>query len=140
MTAGTPSTRQSVSTVRVRYAETDQMGVAYHANYFVWFEVGRTDWLRTFGVTYRDLEAEGFLLPVIEAHCEYRASARYDDDLRITSTARLVSPFGESTLPVRVEEGWPEEVAYVPLGAPGAPAEVLMPPDRGPVRVQVSAA
>ncbi|MBL8135325.1 MAG: acyl-CoA thioesterase [Acidobacteria bacterium] len=92
MTAGTPATRRSVSTVRVRYAETDQMGVAYHANYFVWFEVGRTDWLRTFGVTYRDLEAEGFLLPVIEAHCEYRASARYDDDLRITSAARLVSP------------------------------------------------
>ena len=91
MTSGTPSTRQSVSTVRVRYAETDQMGVAYHANYFVWFEVGRTDWLRTFGVSYRDLEAEGFLLPVIEAHCEYKASARYDDDLRITSTARLVS-------------------------------------------------
>ena len=92
MTAGTPATRRSVSTVRVRYAETDQMGVAYHANYFVWFEVGRTDWLRTCGVTYRDLEAEGFLLPVIEAHCEYRASARYDDDLRITSAARLVSP------------------------------------------------
>ena len=92
MTAGTPATRRSVSTVRVRYAETDQMGVAYHANYFVWFEVGRTDWMRTFGVTYRDLEAEGFLLPVIEAHCEYRASARYDDDLRITSAARLVSP------------------------------------------------
>ncbi len=91
MTSGTPSTRQSVSTIRVRYAETDQMGVAYHANYFVWFEVGRTDWLRTFGVTYRDLEAEGFLLPVIEAHCEYKTSARYDDELRITSTARLVS-------------------------------------------------
>ena len=89
---GAEATRRSVSRVRVRYAETDQMGVVYHANYFVWFEVGRTDWLRTFGVTYRDLEAEGFLLPVIEAHCEYRTSARYDDDLRITSTARLVSP------------------------------------------------
>jgi len=91
MTTGTPSVRQSVSSVRVRYAETDQMGVAYHANYFVWFEVARTDWLRTFGVTYRDLEAEGFFLPVIDARCEYRASARYDDDLRITATARLVS-------------------------------------------------
>ena len=91
MTSGTPATRQSVSTVRVRYAETDQMGVAYHANYFVWFEVARTDWLRTFGVTYRDLEAEGYFLPVIEAHCGYRTSARYDDDLRITATARLVS-------------------------------------------------
>lgn len=91
MTSGPPPARQSVSTVRVRYAETDQMGVAYHANYFVWFEVARTDWLRTFGVTYRDLEAEGLYLPVIDARCQYRAPARYDDDLRVTATARLVS-------------------------------------------------
>jgi acyl-CoA thioester hydrolase len=91
VTSDTPAARQSVSLVKVRYAETDQMGVAYHANYFVWFEVARTDWLRTFGVTYRDLEAEGFFLPVIDARCEYRTSARYDDDLRITATARLVS-------------------------------------------------
>jgi acyl-CoA thioester hydrolase len=84
--------RQSVSTVKVRYAETDQMGVAYHANYFVWFEVARTDWLRTFGVTYRELEAEGFFLPVIDARCEYRTPARYDDDLTVTATARLMSP------------------------------------------------
>jgi len=92
VTTGTPAARQSLSLVKVRYAETDQMGVAYHANYFVWFEVARTDWLRTFGVTYRDLEAEGFFLPVIDARCEYRTSARYDDDLRITAAARLVSP------------------------------------------------
>lgn len=82
----------SVSQIRVRYAETDQMSVAYHANYFVWFEVARTDWLRQHGVAYRDLEAEGIFLPVIEARCEYRASARYDDDLTITARARLVSP------------------------------------------------
>lgn len=86
------SPRQSVSRVRVRYAETDQMGVAYHANYFVWFEVGRTDWLREVGLTYRQLEAEGLFLPVIEAHCDYRASARYDDDVDVRTTARLVSP------------------------------------------------
>jgi acyl-CoA thioester hydrolase len=86
-----PAGRQSVSTVRVRYAETDQMGVAYYANYFVWFEVAHTDWLRTYGVTYRELEAEGVLLPVIDARCQYRASARYDDELRISATARLVS-------------------------------------------------
>lgn len=91
MSTPEPAPRQSVSTVRVRYAETDQMGVAYHANYFVWFEVARTDWLRTFGVTYRDLEAEGLFLPVIDARCEYRHPARYDDDLRITATARQVS-------------------------------------------------
>jgi acyl-CoA thioester hydrolase len=87
-----PARRQSRSTVRVRYAETDQMGVAYYANYFVWFEVARTDWLRQAGVTYRDLEAEGIRLPVIEAHCTYRASARYDDELVVRATAARVSP------------------------------------------------
>jgi acyl-CoA thioester hydrolase len=86
------SMRQSVSTVRVRYAETDQMGVAYYANYFVWFEVARTDWLRAAGLTYRDLEADGVLLPVIEARCEYKSPARYDDALSVTAVARMVSP------------------------------------------------
>ena len=84
--------RQSVSTVRVRYAETDQMGVAYYANYFVWFEVARTDWLRAAGLTYRDLEAGGVLLPVIDARCTYKSSARYDDTLSISALARVVSP------------------------------------------------
>ena len=84
--------RHSVSTVRVRYAETDQMGVAYHANYFVWFEVARTDWLRAAGLTYREMEAEGVLLPVIDARCEYRSPARYDDRLSVTAIARVVSP------------------------------------------------
>jgi len=82
----------SVSQVRVRYAETDQMGVVYHSNYFVWFEVGRTDLLRGTGVTYREMEAEGFSLPVIEAHCEYKQPARYDDDLEIRTTGTLISP------------------------------------------------
>ena len=80
------------SRVRVRYAETDQMGVVYHANYFVWFEVGRTDLLRGSGWTYREMEAEGVSLPVIEAHCKYRLAARYDDDLEIRTTGALVSP------------------------------------------------
>ena len=83
---------QSVSRVRVRYAETDQMGVVYHANYFVWFEVGRTDLLRQSGSTYRELEADGVGLPVIEAHCEYRQPARYDDELEIRTEATLASP------------------------------------------------
>src|SRR5512145_1377779 len=64
--------RVSVSTVRVRYAETDKMGVVYYANYLVWFEVARTDWLRDTGWTYRAMEQEGFGLPVIEAHCDYK--------------------------------------------------------------------
>lgn len=67
------------------------MGVVYYANYFVWFEVGRTDLLRGAGWTYRDMETEGFSLPVIEAHCEYRQPARYDDELEIRTTGELVS-------------------------------------------------
>jgi acyl-CoA thioester hydrolase len=82
----------SVTRVRVRYAETDQMGVVYYANYLVWFEVGRTDLLRSSGWTYREMEAEGFSLPVVEAKCEYRAPARYDDDLEIRTTGTLMSP------------------------------------------------
>lgn len=81
------------TTIRVRYAETDQMGVAYYANYLVWFEVGRTDWLREAGATYRDMEREdGVALPVIEAHCEYRRPARYDDELTLATTATLLTP------------------------------------------------
>lgn len=82
----------SRSRVRVRYAETDQMGVVYYANYFVWFEIGRTDLLRTLGGTYRELEADGLTLPVIAAHCEYAAPCRYDDELVIVTRGRLLSP------------------------------------------------
>lgn len=68
------------------------MGVVYYANYFVWFEVARTDLLRQAGWTYRDMETAGFALPVIEAHCEYRESARYDDEIDIHTTGTLLSP------------------------------------------------
>jgi acyl-CoA thioester hydrolase len=78
--------------VRVRYAETDQMGVVYYANYLVWFEVGRTDLLRSSGWNYREMEVEGFSLPVIEAQCSYKASAKYDDDLEIRTTGTMLSP------------------------------------------------
>jgi len=79
------------SRIRVRYAETDKMGVVYYANYLVWFEVGRTDLLRGSGWSYREMEVEGFSLPVIEAQCSYRQSARYDDDLDIRTTGTLLS-------------------------------------------------
>ena len=78
--------------VRVRYADTDSMGIAYHANYLVWFEVGRTEWLRESGWTYREMEKGGVSLPVIEAHCEYRQPARYDDEIEIHTTATVLSP------------------------------------------------
>lgn len=68
------------------------MGVVYYANYFVWFEVGRTDLLRGAGWSYREMEIEGFSLPVIEAHCEYRQSAKYDDEVEIRTAGSLVSP------------------------------------------------
>jgi acyl-CoA thioester hydrolase len=67
------------------------MGVVYHANYFVWFEVGRTDLLRSSGSSYRELEAEGVSLPVIQAHCEYRWPARYDDELEIRTKGTVMT-------------------------------------------------
>ena len=68
------------------------MGVVYYANYLVWFEVGRTEWLREAGWNYRDMESNGIALPVIEAHCEYRQPARYDDEVDIVTRATLLTP------------------------------------------------
>ena len=82
----------STSTFRVRYAETDKMGVVYYANYLVWFEVGRADLLRSLGWTYREMELDGVSLPVIEAHCEYHRPARYDDEIEVRTEGRLLSP------------------------------------------------
>ena len=87
----TPATTRR-TTVRVRYAETDRMGVTYYANYLVWFEVARTEWLRETGWSYREMETEGFGLPVIESHCEYRQPLRYDDEVDILTRATLLSP------------------------------------------------
>ncbi|HUK52344.1 MAG TPA: thioesterase family protein [Candidatus Binatia bacterium] len=77
-------TNFSETTVRVRYSETDQMGVAYHGNYFPWFEIGRAEFLRELGLDYATLEREhGCYIVVVDAHCRYKAPARYDDLLRI---------------------------------------------------------
>ena len=80
--------QMSESRIRVRYVETDQMGVVYHANYLVWFEIGRTDFIRILGVTYSELEQRGLLLPVVEANCKYKQPAKYDDELIIQTTIR----------------------------------------------------
>lgn len=76
--------------LRVRYAETDQMGVAYYSNYFVWMEVGRVEYCRAAGLRYRDLEEqEGILLTVVEANCRYHSPARYDEEIIVrTSVGR----------------------------------------------------
>ncbi len=74
--------------LRVRYAETDQMGVAHHANYLIWCELARTSHMRHLGVSYRDLEAQGLRLPVVDVHIRYRAPARYDDEIRVRCWVR----------------------------------------------------
>jgi acyl-CoA thioester hydrolase len=75
--------KEHVTTTRVRYGETDQMGVVYHANHLLYFEMGRTELLRAAGLPYSDLEKRGLLLVVTEALCRYRTHARYDETLRI---------------------------------------------------------
>jgi len=78
--------------VRVRYADTDAMGIAYHANYLVWFEVGRTEFMRARGVEYAKLEAAGFMLPVVEAQIHWRHPARYDDLIDIETSLAELTP------------------------------------------------
>ncbi len=80
----------STSHLRVRYVETDQMGVAHHSNYFAWFEVGRTDFIRELGTSYRQLESEGLLLAIAEAQVRYHQPARYDDLLRVETRLERV--------------------------------------------------
>jgi acyl-CoA thioester hydrolase len=79
---------QSRTQITVRYAETDMMGVVYHGSYLPWFEIGRTTLLREQGLPYRELEAEGFLLPVLEVNARYLRPARYDDTVTLVTTLR----------------------------------------------------
>jgi acyl-CoA thioester hydrolase len=74
--------------ITVRYKETDQMGIAHHSNYYPWFEVARTQFFKELGFSYRDIEHEGILLPLIETGCHYKAPARYDDSLIIETTIK----------------------------------------------------
>jgi len=120
------------SRLRVRYAETDQMGVVYYANYFVWFEVGRTDLLRDTGWSYREMERDGYALPVITAECGYRQAARYDDAIEIRTRGELISPvrlrFQYEV--IRAEDGVllaEGQTAHGSIGADGRPRRL---PDR----------
>ncbi|HTF45197.1 MAG TPA: thioesterase family protein [Terriglobales bacterium] len=77
--------------IRVRYAETDQMGVVYHANHFIWFEVGRVELLRQLGFSYRDMEAsDGCFIAVVDARCRYKAPARYDDEIVVRTQMKNI--------------------------------------------------
>lgn len=97
MTTDFPTT-WTTTEFRVRYAETDQMGIVYYANYLVWFEIGRTDFCRQVGFAYRDMEADdGLYIMVAEAQCRYKAPARYDDEIlvwtRVSSCRKRVLVF-----------------------------------------------
>ena len=79
--------------VRVRYAETDQMGIVYHANYLVWMEVGRVEYCRAAGIRYRDMEREdGILLAVVEVNCRYLAPALYDEEVIVRTWIEQAHP------------------------------------------------
>jgi acyl-CoA thioester hydrolase len=79
---------QSRTEITVRYSETDMMGVVYHGSYLPWFEVGRTSLLKEFGVPYRELEKDGFFLPVLEVQAKYHCPAVYDDTVTVLTTLR----------------------------------------------------
>ena len=82
----TPSVRVHETRVRVRYAETDQMGVAYHANHLVWMEIGRVEYCRAAGIRYKEMEeVDGILIAVVEVQCRYKYPARYDDEVIIAT-------------------------------------------------------
>lgn len=78
----------SETKIRVRYAETDQMGVVYHSNFFPYFESARTESIRELGFTYADMEKMGVIMPVVDVHCRYIRPARYDDLLNIRTTLK----------------------------------------------------
>ena len=112
--------------VRVRYAETDKMGVAYYANYFVWFEVGRSEYCRKKGFTYAELETLGYILVVTEARCRYRSPARYDDAIiirtRLKGINKRMMTFGYQLLRKESEEIIAEgETQHLPIDSKGKP-------------------
>jgi acyl-CoA thioester hydrolase len=117
-----------ITRVRVRYADTDQMGVVYYANYLVWFEIARTEWLRDGGWSYREMEADGIALPVIEAHCEYRQPARYDDEIEIRTVATMLTP-------VRIRFDYEARKADDTLSATGHTVHAALGPDGRPRRL-----
>ena len=117
------------TTVRVRYAETDQMGVVYHANYLIWMEVGRVEFCRARGIRYKDLETEdGILLAVAEATCRYSSPARYDDEVTIRTTI-------EKSNPRMVHFRYEMTGADGRKLATGATAHVFLSKDMKPVKV-----
>ena len=114
--------------VRVRYCETDQMGVAHHSNYLVWFEVARTDFIRASGLSYRELEERDVFMPVLEVSCRYLRRVRYDEVLRLQTRcsrfrwARLRFDYRVTRDPGElVAEGW---TVHATTDAQGMPRRI----------------
>ena len=78
------------TSIRIRYAETDQMGVVYHGNYAQFFEIGRLDWLRSMGVSYKNMEENNIILPVISLQCNFKKSAEFDDEITIKTILKKI--------------------------------------------------
>ncbi len=137
MTGG-PPLRVVETGVRVRYAETDRMGIVYHAHYIVWFEIGRTEFCRAAGIPYRAMEEAGLLILVTGVECTYRRSARYDDEVRIQARMPELSGRGLSFAyevlgpgGVRLADGATRHVFADPQGRPRrAPDEIVAPLER----------
>jgi acyl-CoA thioester hydrolase len=115
---------------RVRYAETDQMGVVYYANYLVWMEVGRTEYCRAAGIRYKDMESDaGVRLAVVEAHCRYLQPARYDEEIAVeTTVARANRRMVEFQYRIR-EASTGRELAT------GSTKHIFLGPDMKPVKL-----
>jgi len=128
-TSGAGDGRPFVHRLRVRYQETDQMGVVHHANYVTWFEEARTAWIRSLGYSYRRLEEEGLRLPVLEIAAQYGSPAKYEDEVDVE--VRLTA-----CTPVRI--GFSYTVRRVPDGrvlASGESRHAWVDPDFKPVRL-----
>ena len=82
---------QSKTYLTVRYAETDQMGIVHHSNYPVWFEVGRTEFLKSLGTSYSGVEDNGVILPLFEINCQFKSPAKYEDDILIITGIKSLS-------------------------------------------------
>lgn len=128
-----PRERVNETRLRVRYAETDQMGVVYHANYIIWMEVGRVELCRSLGLRYRDLERnEGVLLAVVEADCRFAQPALYDDEV-------IVKAWVDEANPRLVRFGYEIRNAETNVVlATGHTRHVFLGPDRKPRKLPVA--
>jgi acyl-CoA thioester hydrolase len=126
------------SRLRVRYSETDQMGIVYHAHYLVWFEIGRTEWCRAAGIPYAEMERAGLFIPVTRVEATFRRRSSYDDPIRVDSRMAELSGRGctfgyevRGTNDELLADGSTRHIFTGPTGKPRrAPAEILEPLER----------